>query len=220
MIAVLTADIIESTTLKDSSLEQILKALNSEFNELHRGIKDEDSKFKIYRGDSFQGVISEPETALQVVLRLKSALNRINLAESGENPKMADFRIAIGIGKYDFERSDLGEANGQAFRFSGQTLDEMKGGNRKIILKTPNEEINSEFNASLFLLDLLINRWSTASAEVIYYLLKGLKEVEISEILKISQPAVNQRKRAAGWEAVSVLLSRYQQVIKKKFGNE
>jgi predicted transcriptional regulator len=45
----------------------------------------------------------------------------------------------------------------------------------------------------------------------------GLKEQEIAEKLQITQSAVNQRKKAAGWEAVSVLLQRYQQVIAKNF---
>jgi len=111
------------------------------------------------------------------------------------------------------------ESNGQAFQFSGRTLDEMKKENRKLQLKTPNENINSEFDTSLLLFDTISDKWSTASAEVIYFLLKNFKETDIAIELGISQSAVNQRKKAAGWDAINSLLSRYESLIKEHFSN-
>ena len=197
----------------------VIQALNREFNELEK-ISEKDSKFQIYRGDSFQGVVHSPQLALLFALRIKTSINRLHLKDRDSNKafkREADLRMAIGIGTYDFERDSVLESNGEAFQFSGRTLDEMKKENRKLKIKTPITEVNKEFDTSFFLFDTLSDKWSTASAEVIYYLLKGFKETEIADELGISQSAVNQRKKAAGWDAIEALLERYQSVITQQF---
>ncbi|AVR46294.1 hypothetical protein C7S20_14040 [Christiangramia fulva] len=218
MIAVISADLLNSSGYSHTLLEKVLHVLKLEFDIL----KESGSDFRIYRGDSFQGILKNPEEALRVVLKIKTAINQLDESDLSNKRNMAikaDMKCAIGIGTYDFERESIAEANGQAFQFSGRTLDSMKTLNRKTQLKTPVEAVNEEFNTSLFLFDTLADKWSTASAEVIYYLLKGLKETEIAEELDISQSAVNQRKKAAGWEAINALLLRYEKVISEHFSN-
>ena len=221
MIAVISADLLSSSTYPEGLLEQAIIALNKEFQSIS-SLSSPKAVFEIYRGDSFQGIVYTPEDALLFSLLIKTAINRLHLNEK-ENARAykreADLRMAIGVGTYDFKRDSILESNGQAFQFSGRTLDEMKKENRKLKIKTPNEYINGEFDTSLYLFDMLSDKWSTASAEVIYYLLKGFKETEIAEELGISQSAVNQRKKAAGWEAIEFLLKRYKTVINQHFSN-
>ncbi len=220
MIAVLTADLIESSQYDEEVLKQVLDTLSSEFDFIIKQHKKKNVRFNIYRGDSFQGIIQDPSKALLISLQIKAAINRIHLKKTKKNraySKIADFKIAIGIGTIDLERKAVSESNGQAFQFSGRSLDEMKTENRKTRLKTPEQEVDDEFNTSFYLLDTITDKWSTASAEVVYYLLKGFKEREIAKELNITQSAVNQRKKASGWEAVTVLLERYQHVITKQF---
>jgi len=216
MIAVLTADLIDSSLYEENVLEQVLDTLKHEFEDITGEYNQDEVRLQIYRGDSFQGIIKSPENALKIALQIKTAINRIHFKETVKNKaysKIADFKIAIGIGEQELEREAISESNGPAFQFSGRTLDEMKSEHRKTKLKTDSEEINDEFNTSLFLLDTITDKWSTASAEVVYYLLKGLKEREAAVAINISQSAVNQRKKAAGWDAISVLLERYRGVI-------
>jgi len=218
MIAVLTADLIDSSLYEEQVLMEVLNTLKQEFNSITKEYSRDEVRLQIYRGDSFQGIIKSPENALQIALQIKSAVNRIHLKKTVKSKaysKIADFKIAIGIGEQDLDRKEISESNGPAFQFSGRTLDEMKTENRKTRLKTDFEEINSEFDTSFYLLDTITDKWSTASAEVVYYLLKGLKEREVAEAINISQPAVNQRKKAAGWDAIAVLLSRYKEVVNK-----
>ncbi|MCG9972460.1 SatD family protein [Christiangramia crocea] len=221
MIAVISADLLSSSSYPKELLEKTITTLNKEFRELERLTKP-NSEFKIYRGDSFQGIVYSPEEALLFALRIKTAINRLHLNDSESNKafkRVADLRLAIGIGTYDFQRDSILESNGQAFQFSGRTLDEIKKENRKLKLKTPSDNINEEFDTSFLLFDTISDKWSTASAEVIYYLLKGFKETEIATELGISQSAVNQRKKAAGWDAIDVLLQRYRNVINEHFSN-
>lgn len=221
MIAVISADLLASSSYPKELLEKVIVALNREFGFVEKH-SEPNSEFRIYRGDSFQGIVYNPAEALLWALQFKTAINKLHLKDSDINKayrKEADLRMAIGIGTYDFKRDSILESNGEAFQFSGRTLDEMKKENRKLKLKTPNDNINEEFNTSLFLFDTLSDKWSTASAEVIYYLLKGFKETDIAHELDISQSAVNQRKKAAGWDAIDVLLDRYQNVITEHFSN-
>lgn len=222
MIAVLTADLIDSSQYDDGVLKKVLDALSSEFEQITTQNKKSEVRFNIYRGDSFQGIIKDPVNALLISLQIKAAVNKIHLKKTRKSrtySKIADFKIAIGIGTMDLERKAIAESNGQAFQFSGRTLDEMKNENRKTRLKTPEQEVDDEFNTSFYLMDTITDKWSTASAEVVYYLLKGLREREIAKELKISQSAVNQRKKASGWEAITILLARYQQVITQNFSD-
>ena len=222
MVAVLTADLVKSSLYDEEVLEKVLNALKAEFIHIKDSYGEDDVRLKIYRGDSFQGVIKKSEEALIIALQIKAAVNRIHLKETKKNKaysKIADFKIAIGIGTQNIEREAISESNGQAFQFSGRTLDEMKTENRKTRLKTELEEVNAEFNTSFFLMDTITDKWSTASAEVVYYLLRGLKEREIAIEINISQSAVNQRKKAAGWEAISELLIRYRNVITMRFND-
>lgn len=218
MVAVLTADLVDSSRYSKEVLEEVLDTLKEEFQNITREQGEASVRFKIYRGDSFQGVVKTPEDALSIALRIKASINRIHgrKTKSRAYSKIADLKLAIGVGTQNVEREAIAESNGEAFQFSGRTLDEMKSGNRKTRLKTINEEVNNEFNTSLFLLDTITDKWSTASAEVVYHLLTGLKEKEVAAAINISQSAVNQRKKAAGWDAIAGLLDRYREVINKK----
>ncbi len=222
MVAVLTADLVKSSLYEEEVLEKVLNALKAEFVHIKDMYEGDEVRLKIYRGDSFQGVLKKPEEALKIALQIKAAVNRIHLKKTKKNKaysKIADFKIAIGIGTQSIEREAISESNGQAFQYSGRTLDMMKTENRKTRLKTEFEEVNAEFSTSFFLMDTITDKWSTASAEVVYYLLSGLKEREIAAVLNISQSAVNQRKKAAGWEAISELETRYRNVITMRFND-
>ncbi|MFV8225894.1 hypothetical protein [Christiangramia aquimixticola] len=219
MIAVISADLLESSGYSSQLLERVLNTLNSEFGYLEKA--DIQSNFEIYRGDSLQGILP-PIHALKTAILFKTAINKLH-SRIGKNTnsfkKEADLRVSIGIGTFDFKRTSILESNGQAFQFSGRALDDLKEEGRKIKLVTPIENINAEFEASLFLFEIISDKWSTASAEVVYYLLKGLKETEIADEIGISQSAVNQRKKAAGWDAIELLLARFAQVITENFTN-
>ncbi len=219
MIAVITADFIDSSSYSSGFLEKVINTLQNQFLGFEENFDEKKDNFKIYRGDSIQGIVRLPGKALLISLLLKTAINKLEADENSTLIK-ANLKLAIGIGSFDLMRDEISESNGEAFQLSGRTLDEMKPGSRKLMLKTPNIDINAEFGSSLALFDFIADRWSTASAEVVYYLLQGLKEKEIAGILGISQSAVNQRKKAAGWEPISVLLKRFEQKISATFKGE
>ena len=215
MKAVITGDLIDSTNYKPQELDGILNVVNAEF-ECFRTTHQTD--FKIFRGDSFQGVVLDPVVALDLAITIKTAVSKIATQDKSSSG-LVDFRIAIGIGNINLKRDSILESNGEAFQFSGKTLDTMKGDYPRLLLKTADEDLNDEFNVHFSLLDSVTSKWSVASAEVIYYLHKGKKETEVAKILGINQSAVNHRKKAANWDAISMLLKRYKTAIENYTGN-
>ena len=212
MQAVVTGDIINSTKYTPEELNIILNTLNNEFSYTNSE-KNFKSEFKIYRGDSFQGVILDHVIALNIVMAIKTVVNKIPIKNKKING-LPDLRMAIGIGSINLKRNSILESNGEAFQFSGRTLDEMKGDYPRLQIKTANADLDDEINVHFSLLDSVMSKWSTASAEVAYFLHRGFKEIEIAHTLNINQSAVNHRKKAANWDSVSMLLKRYESVMK------
>jgi len=211
MKAVITGDLIDSTKYTSQELDTILDVVNQEFEHFRSAY---DADFKIFRGDSFQGIVLNPTIALDLVLAIKTAVNKIPI-KNRQISGLPDFRIAIGIGTINLKRESILESNGEAFQFSGKALDTMKGDYPRLLLKTADDDLNDEFNVHFSLFDSVTSKWSMSSAEVIYFLHKGYKEVKIAETLGINQSAVNHRKKVANWDSISLLLGRYRAVISK-----
>ncbi len=165
--------------------------------------------FELYRGDSFQGIVLQPEETLRY-----SLLIRTNLKKK-DTPGGRDARIAIGIGKVDFIAASISESDGEAFRNSGPVLDTLKEESIGLKIKTPWDQVNREFDVSLILADAIIKRWTEAQVEVISETLLGKTQLEIANQLGISQSAVNQRLMAASWNAISELIIRFNTIIKE-----
>ena len=229
VVAVITGDVVGSSAVKDRAF--LNKTLRQAFN----AIKAEKEygvvrPFEIYRGDSFQGVL-HPAHALRAALSIRARLRQwkgpgiisfaAKTAKSGKQQLtlplgfLPDARIAIGIGTVSYRSSKVIESDGQAFKLSGHALDGIGGSINRLALLTPWDEVNAEFNVSLKLLDAVLNKWSSASAQAMFLLLaKDVTQSELSDMLDISQPAVHKRLAAADQMAVQATLLRYEQLIK------
>jgi hypothetical protein len=228
--AVLTGDLIGSSRFKIKEREELLFILKDSFKIISPDIIT--SQFVIFRGDSFQGVLSRPDEALNAALIIRASL----LSKFKGKRTRLDARIAIGIGTIDYlPRDQAGEGDGEAFRNSGPELDKMKKGEQNLIIKTPWNEINEELQTECSLLDALIQRWTKEQAEANFYQIQSpksrvflnfareepglnqrLTQVETAKILNISQSAVFQRLKTGGYWAVQAFLERFKTIIQGK----
>lgn len=211
--AVLTGDLVGYSRYKPKDRKEVLLHLKDSFKKLPLDITA--SKFWVFRGDSFQGILSRPEEALKAALIIRSSLVS---RYKGKRSRL-DARIAIGIGTVDYLPRRVGEGDGEAFRNSGMELDGMKKSEKNLIVKTPWKELNDELSTECALLDAVIERWTKEQAEAIMYQIMGLTQEEIARILKISQPAVFHRLRTCGSRAVQEFLKRYKDAIKYNVGD-
>ncbi len=182
MIAVITGDIINSRRLKKPSawLNPVKKLLNT------YGKSPE--SWEIYRGDSFQVEIKNPEEALFAALRIKAAVKSI---------KDLDVRMAIGIGKKEYSAAKITESNGDAFIHSGEKLETLKKEKQTLALKTPWADFDREMNLLIRLGLVTMDNWSTGAAELVSTSLHNpkLNQQEISRLLDISQSSVSERQK-------------------------
>ena len=198
-IAVVTADMVNSTLFSREEVNLWLTDLidllkkQKDFNWLLEP--------EIYRGDSFQCVLKNPENALKMAILARSFMR-----SRADN---TDLRIAVGIGGSHQLTDRPGTSDGEAFRLSGRLADNMRKQKARIAiaLAIPSEPLT----ATLDLLETIVGNWSMAQSEVIAGLLQDQNVTGISEKLSVSQPAVSQRVSASKWWAVEKFLETFPQ---------
>lgn len=209
--SVITGDLVKSVSFKSKRNEVLyyLKNILRSAEKLEEDRKEFITFTDIFRGDSFQGVISNPHKSLKVALFLRAELLKKRIRK-----EQIDARIAIGLGLIEsLNRRKIEESDGEAFRYSGKALDEMKR-NRRLFLLSFSEKYNKNLKLLSYLLDAIILRWSPEQAEAVSLWLQGKSQKSISEILNISQPAVQQRQRIAGVAALEYALDYFESIYK------
>lgn len=219
MYASITGDIISSKNISLSQRDLILEKLQTDFNNISENFPLR-YPFEFLRGDSFQGVSKDLKNALKITLSIKAIFKKNGITTSdslnkknGRSYKNLDARISIGLGPIEYLHQQLSLSDGTALQLSGRSLEKMKSLNQKLIVTTEHDEINRELRVELKLLDAIIEKWTTHSAEVVYYLLQGNNETQTAQKLGISQSAVNQRKKTANWDAIVMLLDNFESLI-------
>ena len=191
-VAVITGDIIGSTAIRRSKQKDKFPLLIKEcLNEVRKTEKKTIKQpFEIFRGDSFQGVVTDVKRSVVIALKIKAGL----IMRSGEIKRgVLDARISIGIGRINYQAKAIKESDGVAFHLSGKQLDEMKVKNDRLSITSDNNKINQHLELLSVLLGLITKRWTAQQAEVMYYLLNDKTQSAIAELLDVKQPSVFQR---------------------------
>ena len=205
--SIITADIVNYTKITQSSegnlIDDFIKWTKkmSGFSEV---------KYEVYRGDSFQCIIPNLNQTLKICL-----LNRAYFLRLSKNQNGLDLRQSIGIGEVNLLKKTLSRSDGEAFRYSGRSFDEMDKKGNRIVFKSSFNEIDAELNTSFALLEAIIQGWTSTQAEVFFHKLQGKKEKEIAAQLNISQPAINRHLKAVSWSAIEKLLNRFEELTIK-----
>ena len=114
--AVITADMVNSTQFSREEstawLEELLAILHQ--NQVFKwALKPE-----IYRGDSFQAVLRNPDEAMRMAVLARACMRK--------HAPNADMRVAIGIGHTEQLTDRPGTSDGEAFRLSGHLADTIR----------------------------------------------------------------------------------------------
>lgn len=224
---IITGDIVASQTLRPKVRQKLFADTNALLKDLK---KTWIGNYETYRGDSLQCEVKSPELALRTALMIR-AYFKSYLSEK-EIPKVEanrmkeertkgyfttdfDVRLSIGIGEVDFlKKNKIASSDGQAFRLSGEALDDLKQESHRMSIRTLNPDFDGQVEPSILLLDAIIQKWTQNGAELILYLLQNKKEDEIAALLNISQSAVNQRKKNAQWFAIEKLIQFFEKTVK------
>jgi len=200
MIAIITADIVNSAHHETAQWMHLLKETLSRWGDTPRD-------WEIYRGDEFQ-LRSTPEHALQIAIELKARLKVI---------KDLDLRIAIGLGEENYRGNGISESNGTAYQRSGRMLDKLKNQKKNMGIDTGEAHRNRSLNLIIDLASDFMDNWTPVSAEMIALSLAAPDKTqsEMADELKIRQSAVSQRRKRARYPLVQQMLAFYTQIIKE-----
>ena len=205
MISIITGDIINSQEIVDQNVWlKPIKTLFAEFG-------SSPQNWEIFRGDSFQLEIPQPEEAYLAALRIKAEIKLI---------KNLDVRMAIGIGKKQFDASKITESNGEAFVNSGEKFEILKKEKINLAIKSPWDSFDREMNLFFKLALNTMDNWSVKSVEIIRIMLKtpDINQKEIGKILGIAQSSVSERQKRALWSEIMEIDTIYREKLKKRIG--
>lgn len=183
MKTIIAGDIINSQSHDPEEYLSVLNIILEKFSK--KGM------FQIYRGDSFQALITDPNKTLDACIELKAALKRI---------ETLDVRIAIGLGDVNMIDHNIAVSSGNGLTRSGELLDSLKENRQNIMVKSGND-LDAYMNVALKLALLYMDDWTENGAEAVYELLKNpkLTQVEIGKILGVQQATASRRLIRANW---------------------
>ncbi len=201
MEAVITGDIINSRKVSSAVWLADLKAILNQYG-------SEPKDWEIYRGDSFQLLISADD-ALEIALLIKATIKQ---------HKELDVRMGIGIGTVDYLADKITESNGVAFINSGECFENLK--KQTLGIQTPWEEFNTIFSVVLPLMLMIADNWTSTSAEI---LKKAFENSDINQnqlataLNRKSQSSISSSLKRAGYEELKNMIAFYKQEIKKQW---
>lgn len=199
--SVITGDIVESRKADSAAwLPRLKKVLSAEGKSPR--------SWEIYRGDSFQVEVKEPENALLVAIRIKAAIKSV---------KNLDVRMAIGIGERNSTTKRVAESDGEAFIRSGETLEALKKSKHTLAIKTPWEEFDREMNICFRLASIPMDDWTPNSAELIQILTNNryLTQKALARRLGVTQPSISERQNRSHYEEVMDLEELYREKVNR-----
>ena len=227
--AVISGDIIASTSLNTIGKTKIEANLNSLIKELKK-------KYGVYgrviKGDYVECYVPEISDVFRIALAIKSFVKSIDISgedvnanESGRFKlfKTYGIRLAIGIG--ELSRIDLknGIIDGDAIYFSGRIMNTDKTHNKEkvtikntLFIKSNDDQLDREIQPLLSIIDVLISKNTQKQCEVLYLKLIGYNEESIVKKLRKKQSTVNEQSTIAGWNAIEKAVQRFEEVIKGK----
>lgn len=211
--AVLTGDIVNSSSLDPMVLKDILQLLSNGAERFSEGYPGSVvGKLDTYGGDGWQLLMSNAGLSIRAALFLRAVVRSYN------NPRI-DTRIAIACGtvnEYTLVPERISQSTGEAFTESGRALKNMDKQHRMIILHGE-DFVQSGFSYSVTsLLDELVRQWTSNQAATISLALLGKKQEDIADIINKSQPTVNKLLQRASWRGIEGFLEereyRYQRL--------
>ncbi len=210
LFAVLTGDLIRSSKLTSSEISRLPAAFSAIVKQVDLACNQPvgTTKFSIFRGDSFQ-VLTTPQSALKTMFLVRAELRKTfpkTIADS------VDARIAVTVGTASHIAPNITESAGEAFTQSGHLLDTIPH-NRQSLFGFKGGETDRELNTAVALADEITRKWTSSQAALFFWLLQGLTQKEIALQTRNSQPTIMKKIKTMGWQGISELLDRYDEII-------
>ncbi|MES2647860.1 MAG: hypothetical protein V4717_13345 [Bacteroidota bacterium] len=197
--AVLTGDVIGSTSIAGSNRKRLLKVMEAATKKATTLLPD--FKPEIFQGDSFQGyTLMKIQEALRATLFIILYMRKEGFG----------IRISTGLGTITFESGKSLTSDGTAFHQSGRNMEILKKKDLLLALSIDNEDLQNEWEVHNTALNFLLNRCTGLQAAALLQMLEKKTQQEAANNLHVKQPAIQQRLQAAGWPVIQSILTRFE----------
>lgn len=199
--AVLTGDIVNSTTLSAQVEKKLMK-------DLRKILSSHLAEF--YRGDSFQVYIKEPAGSLKLALLCRAIAISLTW---GDEAIASDVRVSIGIGPVQLPVKSPGAGKGEAFVISGRRLDDLQRTGGRLSMVTSRALASVALEVMSDYIDSIYFKMTPKQAEVIAHLLQGESQQQIALKLGKSKGTISELVEAGRWAEIERILEQFQLLI-------
>lgn len=198
--SIITGDIIKSRTQSDTKLwmTTLKQALSY--------LCPDNTRWDIYRGDSFQIELKDVLSSFTAAVYIKACIKSIH---------GLDVRLAIGLGEKLYEGDSVSESTGNAFIYSGETLETLKKEKQNLRIKTNNIKLDKELNLYFRLALIAMDRWTVNAAEIVKLSIENPDALQskLGKLIGINQNAVSTRQKRAYLDEILELNRLYKDKI-------
>lgn len=204
---VITGDLVNSTHIAAEWRQTVMDALNACVNDFS---SQTPIKIEMYRGDSFQVVVGNPELVLTVAIALRAKLK----ASTPDKLDLWDARLSIGVGDVSFESENILTSDGEAFRLSGRAFDDL--GKKRLCISTPWTELDGNMELVTRFADDIVSGWTMKQATVFYHSLVFPKsQKKLAEELGMKYQNFNYHWGAAKGRLILDYINYYKSFVTK-----
>ncbi|MBA2133412.1 SatD family protein [Capillibacterium thermochitinicola] len=156
------------------------------------------SAFRPFLAGNFNADDTEVKGIL-MVQETPRLIQLIQLVDLEMNP--ARFNYALGVGSISGKMDpEAYEESGPAWTRVNRALKEAARGNQDIVVRLPSSFLTRTVNTLFAIESDLRNNWSEAHREAIKLVRRGRTQVEMAELLGVTQAAISQRLKHARWD--------------------
>ncbi len=200
LYAVITGDIVDSSKLPPEKRKQLHKVMKEGSKALRKTFnKDIPMNVDIFRGDSWQMLVSDPSKSLRLGLFYRAYIKaHMQLSK-------VDTRMVIGVGSIDFiPGTKVSEGDGGAYRNSGKMLADIS---KSVYMRFnfPGNEKSAALDIVVQLVDAIVRRrWTDKRSLAITGALQGWKQDRIASLWDkpIKQQSVVDNLSGADWKSI------------------
>ncbi|MEZ5072265.1 MAG: hypothetical protein R2751_15210 [Bacteroidales bacterium] len=209
--AVIAGELAPGTTVSREQFSKVPDLIRASFQAVNRmTVEPGVLKYEILRMDEFMGLSENPLYAMRSLIMLIGAFRFLSFRELGIKIHL---RASLGLGPVEFAGDLIRESDGTAFRNASHGLEKMKR-DQHLVIHPGEKKTEEEFNLTCRFMDILIRNLSDEQSEALFLSLSGKNQSEISQMLGISQPAVNRRLKAANAQVIQKFIARYETLLK------
>lgn len=215
LYAVLTGDVIQSE--RSPGTEPIAEGISTAHEQMQSAYgRVAPYPVSVFRGDSWQLVVTNPTYALHIAVAFRAAVRR---------HAQRDTRVAIAVDTVDaLDTTQVTQSTGPAFKRSGEMLDTLKRPYRMrcVMPDSAPHAVGLAASALTDMADHLTSQWTDAQAQAVYLnLIAQAAEGTVSQRecaakwhpQPITQQAFSKHLRHAHWKRLQDALQRYQTLV-------